>query len=124
MSCKICEIEFPTELGKCDIIVPDSDSDIAHFVLKNDNVEIKIKTFEPEYFGENDYILNEKEKEVLNEKINDIDYILPPEIITWEQTGTYWQWIASMWEEVNEDSNYEQKETVLDKEITPNYLEL
>ena len=121
MSSTICTIDFPTELGRCNIIVPDSDSDIAYFEINNGSKVIKIKTFEPEYFEDNDYILNKKEKEVLNETLRDAQ-ILGEE--PWQRCQSHWQWIAFMWDEVNEDSNYEQKDQEMTKDKQPNYLSL
>ena len=64
---KIGTIQFSTNLDKCDIEIDTSNSDIAHFHIRNKEkkIDISIQLYNNEYYGENTIYLNDIEKREL-----------------------------------------------------------
>jgi len=95
----ISYLDFPL-LGKCKITIDADDSNkIPYFSIKKeeDNLEIKIEIFSPNYLDNPEYKLNKDQKEFLNEflKANIIDHPMKEYI----NTGlSVWHFMVGFWD--------------------------
>ncbi len=121
----IAKLTFPTELGECYIKIYSSNINVAHFHLVNIQfgMDIPIKIFTPEYFSKPLYCLNDIEKKVLYDFLNNTEdnighFLAPDDNRTiWEITRDSWDWFSDMHTDYPEKNFYKQC-------TIPNYLDL
>ena len=112
-------INFSTNLGRCTVEIHTSDSNIAHFHIKNNDIDIKVNIFNSNYFDSN-YKFNEIELKELNEFLNSTSTNIGYE--RFEETN--WNRLVQSWSFENDCySDYVEKENLYSYSI-PNYLEM
>lgn len=117
------KFNFSTNLGECKVMLYGSDEDTAYFTLKTSLGEIKLKLFQPEYYGdEQPYRLNDIEKQdlynfLLSDNSNGCS-IDRPGVSNYQHLVLSWTIFNDFY------SNYPEKEYAETIEIPPDYRRL